>query len=184
MAQITLPSAAIVEAVDLAMEFPGRVTHRVPATGDEVIVDRGHGQWAGTIRLSMVETGPDAKAVAAWANQMNDHRNFAEIPLGSWATEFAATTAASVSGGTVTLAAVPSGLAANDFVRSGNRLFQLTSLVAATRQATVVPEGVLASGAAITQAETIRAQLAGNAARSPSAGGFAGPWTLKIREAI
>ena len=184
MAQITFPTGVTVKSLDLAVVWPGRISHRVPQTDAEVIIDRGRPHWAGTVVVNEVETGAVANAVEAWANQMAQHENFTELPLGSRASEFTATTVASVASNTVTLTAVPAGLSANDFIRSGNRLYQVTSLVAATKQVTLHPEGVVAAGDAFSEARTVRVRFASSAHRAPRAGGFAGPWSVSVREAV
>ena len=184
MAEVAFPSAGVVEALDLTQAWPGRIVHSVPATDDEVILNRGLPRWEGRVRLSMLETGTDARAVEAWLAQMSLGENFSEIPMGSRASAFTATTASAVASGTITLAALPSGLAVNTFIRSGNRLFIVTSLVSSTRQATVWPSGIIAAGDAISQAATVRARLTDPGGASPSERGFAGPWTRKFREAV
>ena len=183
MAEISYPSAAVVGGIDLVATMPGRISHAIPATGGEVIVDRGISRWGGTVRINEVETGAGARAIEAWLAQMAAHENFSEIPLGSRASDFTATTIASVADSVVVLTAIPSGLAVNDFVRSGNRLFIVTSLVASTRQATLWPDRVVAAGAAFAKAATIRARLSGKPVGSRSGRGFVGPWSLPIREA-
>ena len=115
--------------------------------------------------------------------QMSQRENTTELPLGSRASTFTATTASSVTGATVTLAALPTGLAANTYVRSGNRLFMVTSLSVNTRQATLWPSGLLSSGAAVSQAQTVRVRLAAPES-SESVGGFVGPWNLNFDEAV
>ena len=184
MAEIAFPSNVTVKSLDLTTGWPGRITHRVPQTDDEVIIDRGNPQWEGTLVVNEVETGAVAAAVEAWAAQMSQHENHTEVPMGSRASSFTATTASSVAANTITLAALPSGLAVNSYIRSGNRLHVVTSLVTTTRQITVWPEGIIAAGAAISPASTVRARFTSKATRAPRSGGFAGPWSVGIREAV
>ena len=185
MAQITFPSGAVLEALALKPSWPGRISHAVPATDDEVIVDRGTPRWTGQAKLAQLEAGSaEARAVESLLARLSQHENFTELPLGVRASAFSSTTISSVASGTITLAAIPSGMAVDTFMRSGNRLFIITSLVASTRQITVWPEHILAASATVEQAATIRVRLAGKATDTDTAGGFAGPWTLPIREAI
>ena len=185
MAQIAFPSGAAVEALTLKPSWPGRISHAVPATDDEVIVDRGTPRWVGSVRIGQLESGSaEGLAVEALLAQLSQHENFTELPLGARASTFASTTISSVASGTITLAAIPSGMEVNRFMRSGNRLFIITSLVSSTRQITVWPEHILAASATVEQAATIRVRLAGAATDTDSGGGFTGPWTLPIREAI
>lgn len=183
MASVAFPSVARVDMLTLAQWWPGRVVHEAKQTGDQVIVDRGGPRWRGAATISELNTGAGARAVDAFLAQMSQRENTTELPLGSRASAFAATTASSVSGATVTLAALPTGLAANTYVRSGNRLFLVTSLAVNTRQATLWPSGLLAAGAAIERAATVRVRL-NMPEDSVSVGGFVGPWNLKFDEAV
>ena len=115
---------------------------------------------------------------------MSQHENITELPLGSRVSAFAGTTASSVASNTITLAALPSGLAANSYIRSGNRLYVVTSLVKTARQITVWPEGLIAASDPVDPAPTVRVRFTSKATRSPRSGGFAGPWSVSVREAV
>ena len=184
MAEIAFPSAAVVAGLDLGTTWPGRITHTVPASGDEVVIDRGRPKYSGTVTIAETEVGEDSRAVEAWIAQMGQHENFTELPLESRASSFTATTASSVSGAVATLAALPSGLGVNAYVRSGSRLLQVVALAVSTREATLWPAGVVEAGDPISPAASVRIRLLGKTTSAPSSGGFAGPWKLAWLEAV
>ena len=183
MPEIAAPANLAFRSLTITLGYPGRVTHTSPFTQDMVIVDRGRGQWTGEAEIRPVHA-EDANPLDAFLNRLNDKRNFAELPLGTRASSFTATTASAVSANTITLAALPDGLELDGYVRSGNRLYQVTSLAAATRQITVEPSGIIAAAAAISPAATIRARLAKDAKALPRANGIAGPRRIEFTEAV
>ena len=183
MPEITAPASLAFRSLTVTLGYPGRVTLASPFTQDAVIVDRGNGQWSGEAEIRPVHA-EDANPLDAFLNLLNDRRNWAELPLGSRASTFAATTVSAVSANTITLAALPAGLELDGYVRSGNRLYQVTSLASATRQITVQPSGILAASAAISPASTIRARLAKEVKALPRANGIAGPRRIEFIEAV
>lgn len=183
MPEIAVPAVLALDNITIELAHPGRVRLESPFTGDAVTVDRGNPRFTGEATIATVNAEA-ANPLDAFLSQLNDPKNFAELPLGSRASTFTATTISSVASNTLTLAALPSGLELHGYIRSGNRLYQVTSLAAASRQITVAPSGLLAASAAISQAQTIRARLSKPAKTLPRAGGFAGPRRIAFSEAI
>ena len=183
MAEIAVPASLALDAITLELAYPGRVHLESPFTGDAVNIDRGNPRWTGTATVALL-AAEAANPIDAFLSQLNETKNFAELPLGSRASTFTATTISSVSANTITLAAIPSGLRLHDYIRSGNRLYQVTSLASATGEITVSPSGLLAASDPISQARTIRARLSKPAKTLSRAGGFAGPGRIAFSEAI
>lgn len=185
MAQVDWPAAARIEGLSLDPSRPNRIEHEA-ISGDGIKLNPSDPRWTGKVRIGVLESGTaGAAAVEAFLARLGDGGNHAEIPLGSRASAFSATTVSSAAAGTLTLAAVPAGLAVNGYVRSGRRLFIVTSLAAAAREITVWPRGLIAASAEIAQAASVRARMAKPPSDFPrEASGFAGPWHFDWTEAV
>ena len=192
MAKIPFPADVMITRSDLEMVHPGQVVLRSIYGAGSQVLGRGPGHWRGRLEIGETDRASDdqRRAVEAFLSRLRGALNTFEAPIarpssGSLeaGTKLTATAATLVSGVlTVAVTGAATGLAAGDYVRIGDRLYQLTSDHQGS-QFTVEPPAVPAAPAAgqavVWENVTCLARMAGE----DGAGGgwtpdFGGPWVL------
>lgn len=192
MAKIPFPEGAMITRSDLEMAHPGQVVLRSVYGAGSQVLGRGPGHWQGRLDIGETDRCSDGqrRAVEAFLSRLRGALNTFEVPIerasaGSLeaGTKLTATAATLVAGVLmVTVTGPAEGLTAGDYVRIGDRLYQLTSDHKGSRF-TVEPPAVPAipatGEAVVWENVTCLARMAGE----DGAGGgwtpdFGGPWVL------
>ena len=181
MAEITYYADARLTEVTLTPDHPGQISHDIPSTGIIKTLNQGYGRWEGVARFGVMK-GEEAAAMEAMLASLDGSANYVELPIHRPTTE-ADTTIASVSGEEFTLTTDPKGLVPGAYVRSGNRLFVVRTVVDATRTITLWPFVPLEASDPIEVATTVRARST-RRPDFPSTPHWSGPWVLSWVEAI
>ena len=179
-----------VNATDLRLVNPSRVTHISPATDDQITIDRAPSRWKLTITFGEMKSGSDlGNAFETFLALLEDTDNYADFPIGLRAPSWTGTTTiSSIAGNALrTASSPPQGMKVGDFIRVGPRLGKIDALVTggAGNEIGVLPRGLGAAGETISAGTHWRGRMAGAAQySSPSSNGFIGPVTLDLNEVI
>lgn len=213
MATIAFPTASLA-SLDFALRWPGQTIHESIYTGARQVIHRGIGVWEGTLTwpaLSRTDGDADIRAIESFLNQLAGAVNTFDIPIpvnqrnrfdaiagGRISNPFTYLTISRYSRtGAQALARFNrvGGLLAGDYITIENKLFQLTSTLAAF-QANMTPHRELTTEST-TDPSTIRPALPVNwsqpflrARRTSSEpissnrdSDWAGPWEVQFTQA-
>ena len=196
MAKIPFPAGVMITRADLEMVHPGQVVLRSIYGAGSQVMGRGPGHWRGRLEIAETDCASDGerRAVEAFLSRLRGALNTFEAPIerpsaGSLeaGTNLTVSTAPLSSGVlTVTVTGAAAGLAAGDYVRIGDRLYQLTSDHQGSKFTVEPPAVPPAVGQAVVwENVTCLARMAGE----DGAGGgwtpdFGGPWTIDWEEAV
>ena len=190
MAKIPFPPGVMITRSDLEMVHPGQVVLRSIYGAGSQVLGRGPGHWRGRLEIAETDRCSDdqRRAVEAFLSRLRGALNTFEAPIerassGSLeaGTKLTAS-AAPLSSGVVTVTVMEEavGLLTGDYVRIGDRLYQLTSDHQGSQftvEPPVVPTIPEAGKAVVWENVTCLARMAGE-----DGGGwtpdFGGPWVL------
>ena len=139
MALISFPSWVLVTRSDLSLAHPGQIVLRSVYGAGTQVLSRGPGHWTGRLVIAETDRTSDAlrRRVESFLTQLRGLENTFECPIyRPSAGSLAAATALSVTAVAkyntsdeieITVSGAAEGLVKGDYVRIGNRLYQLTS---------------------------------------------------------
>ena len=192
MAKIPFPADVMITRSDLEMVHPGQVVLRSIYGAGSQVLGRGPGHWRGRLEIGETDRASDGqrRAVEAFLSRLRGALNTFEAPIerpGSGSLEAGTNLTvkmAVLKAGAlkITVKGARTGLAAGDYVRIGDRLYQLTSDHQGSRftvEPPAVPLAPAAGQAVVWENVTCLARMAGE----DGAGGgwtpdFGGPWVL------
>ena len=195
MTLITFPSNVIVTRSDLELVHPGQTVLRsIYGTGAQVL-GRGPGFWRGRLGIAETDMGSDAqrRAIELFLTKLRGAVNTFECPIhrpsagtleaGKTLTVSAAALSAGVL---ITVTGATEGLVSGDYVRIGDRLYQLSAPHANSNFTVEPPVKPDAGDDIVWEEVTCLARLAPrqSSVRSNLTWDFGGPWTLEWEEAV
>ena len=195
MGLITFPSSVQVTRSDLSLAHPGQTVLRsIYGTGSQVL-GRGPGYWTGRLGIAETDRVSDAqrRAMELFLTKLRGAENTFEVPIqrksagtlatGTTLTVSAATHAAGAV--EVTVTGATEGLVAADYVRIGDRLYQLSSDHSGSKFAVEPPVVPEVGDDVVWEDVTCLARLASDrGAVSSWTPDFGGPWTIEWEEVI
>ena len=197
MALIPFPSGDWVIRSDLALLHPGQIVLRsIYGAGSEVF-GRGPGHWAGRLEIAQTDRATDAqrRAVETFLSRLRGRENVFEVPIERPSAGTLTAGTALVASGTaissgaleITVTGAASGLVAGDYVRMGDRLYQLVT-DHQNSTFTVEPPALPPAGVAVVwENVTCLARLGGEGRESGLSSSwtpdFGGPWVIDWEEA-
>ncbi len=194
MALIPFPPGVPVTRSDLALAHPGQIVLRSPYGGGTQVLGRGPGIWSGRLEIGPADRASvaDRRAVEAFLARLRGAGNTFEAPLhrpsgGSLVAgaELSVQAAGIYAGGLRVWADGSSeGLVAGDYVRIGERLYQLVSDLRGGRCELEPPATPSAGRGIAWEGVTCLARRTGPE-REPWRldPDFAGPWAIEWEEA-
>ena len=198
MALIDFPSDVPIVRSDLALQHPGQIVLQSIYGAGTQVYGRGPGYWSGRIEIAESDIPTDAqrRAVETFLAQLRGAENTFEVPIerpsaGDLTAGTSLTvSAAALSSGEleVTVSGATDGLVVGDYVRSGGRLYLLTSDLD-TSKCTVEPPAVPdTSEDVVWEDVTCLARLAvgGGGGSIPLlwTPDFGGPWAIDWEEVV
>lgn len=198
MAKIPFPAGAMITRSDIEMVHPGQVVLRSIYGAGSQVMGRGPGHWRGRLEIGETDRASDGqrRAVEMFLSRLRGALNTFEAPIErassgilAAGTKLTMRTAVLKAGDLkITVRGARTGLAAGDYVRIGDRLYQLTSDHQGSQfkvEPPAVPAASASGKAVVWENVTCLARMAGE----DGAGGgwtpdFGGPWTIDWEEAV
>ena len=188
-----IPSEARITAVELIPVKPGQINHEPLSGADPIVFSRDPGRWDGRIAIGQFGRGDEADGamVSAWLSSLDGAAAVVEIKIYQEVVPVVGVvTVASVALVGSYVEIVPSsavaGVAAGQFVRINNRMFQVGEVDAGNNPPALrlwpPAVGDVAVGDALVRGVWMRIRRRGDPQgllRRPS---FFGPWQLNFRE--
>ena len=196
MALIPFPSNVLVTRSDLTLTHPGQTALRSLYGAGTQVLGRGPGYWTGRIEIAETDAASEAqgRAMELFLTRLRGLENTFEVPIHRESggtleagTSLTVSAVAKASGIVqITVTGAETGLVAGDYVRIGNRLYQLTTDQAASKFRLEPPVLPVVGATVVWEEVTCLARIAHERRpplllRSPD---FGGPWTIEWEEAI
>ena len=200
MALITFPSSVLVVRSDLGLAHPGQTVLRSIYGAGSQVLTRGPGHWAGRLEIAETDAGTDSQRRSAevFLARLRGAENTFEVPIerpsgGTLAANTSLTaSAASITSGELEITVSETeGLVAGDYVRIGDRLYQLINDQSDSKFKAEPPEKPAITDPApsvvwedVTCLARLLIQDRGSGLATSWTPEFGGPWVIDWEEAI